>query len=158
MRNVSDMIDNIEYPVVVILVMGMFALTFTCGFILSVCVLISRWHAVSTTKRLHYIAIVVCGVGAVNFICGMGIVESLIMGGGALIGKFEQGQYYLGQWGDYTPVSSSTFSICKYYEVAVLLTFSLSAIAACITYCMQEEPKETLSSKVIDEMIKKRKN
>jgi hypothetical protein len=158
MRNVSDMIDNIEYPVVVILVMGMFALASTYGFILSVCVLISRWHAVSTIKKLHYIAVVVCCVGAVNFICGMGIVESLIMGGTALNGKFEQGQYYLGQGGDYTPVSSSTFLICKYYEVAVLLTFSLSAIAACITYYMQEEPKETLSSKVIDEMIKKRKN
>lgn len=158
MRNVSDMVDYIRYPVVVILVMGMFALTSTYGFILSVCVLISRRHVVSTIKKLHYIAIVVFFAGAVNFICGMGIVEPLIMGGTALHGKFEQGQYYLGEWGHYTPVFSSTFSICKYYETAVLSTFVLSAIAACITYYMQEEPKETLSSKVIDEMIKKRKN
>ena len=87
----------------------------------------------------------------------MAIVETLIMGGTAGHGKFEQGQYYLGEH-VYTPVSASTFLICKYYEIAVLSTFVLSAIAACITYYIQEEPKETISSKVIDEMIKKRKN
>ncbi|MHC4756824.1 MAG: hypothetical protein ACYTBP_16995 [Planctomycetota bacterium] len=150
------MIDNIEY-LVVILIMGMFAFASAYGFILSVCVLISRWHAVSTIKKLHYITILILFVAALNFICGMGIVETLIMGGTAGHGKFEQGQYYLGEV-VYTPVSSSTFLICKYYEIAVLSTFVLSSIAACITFYMQEEPKETISLKVIKEIIKKRKN
>ena len=147
------MIDSIEYPVV-ILIVGMFAFAFTFGFILSVCALISRWHAVSLIKKLHYITILILFVVALNFIYGMIIVETLIMGGTAGHGKFEQGQYYLGEF-VYTPVSSSTFLICKYYEIAVLSTFILSSIAACITYYMQEAPRETLSSKVIEGIRKK---
>ena len=140
------MIDNVEY-LTIILVGGMFALGCTCGFILFVCVLISRWHAVSLIKKLHYITILIFFVGALNFIYGILIFETLVMGGNALHGKFEQGQFYLGEL-VYTPVSSSTFLICKYYEIAVLSTFILSSIAACITYYMQEAPRETLSSKV----------
>jgi hypothetical protein len=75
------------------------------------------------------------------------------MGGTAGHGKFEQGQYYLGEV-VYTPVSSSTFLICKYYEIAVILTFFLSSIMAFFTYIMQEEPRETLSSKVITVVTK----
>jgi hypothetical protein len=93
-------------------------------------------------------------VGALNFIFGIGILETLVMGGTAHHGKFEQGQYYLGEI-VYTPVSSTTFFICKYYEIAVISTFILSFIAACITYYMQEEPRETFSSKVIAEIRKK---
>jgi len=150
------MIDNVEY-LTIILVGGMFALGCTCGFILFVCVLISRWHAVSLIKKLHYITILIFFVGALNFIYGILIFETLVMGGNALHGKFEQGQFYLGEL-VYTPVSSSTFLICKYYEIAVFSTFVLSPIAACITYYMQEEPRETFSSKVIAGIIKKGKN
>ena len=150
------MVDNVEY-LIVILLCGIFALAFTYGFFLSVCVLIYRWHVVSLMKKLHYITILILFVVALNFLYGMVIVETLVMGGTALHGKFEQGQYYLGEI-VYTPVSSSTFLICKYYEIAVLTTFVSSIIAACITYYMQEEPRETLSSKVIDEITKKIKH
>jgi hypothetical protein len=148
------MIDNMENPVAVILLVCMFAFAFTYGFVLSVRVLISRWHAVSEMKKLHYISILILFVTALNFIYGMIIVETLIMGGTAGHGKFEQGQYYLGEV-VYTPVSSSTFLICKYYEIAVILTFFLSSIMAFFTYIMQEEPRETLSSKVITVVTKR---
>ena len=147
------MIDNVEY-LIIVLVCGMFAFAFTYGFILSVCVLIYRWHVVSLIKKLHHVTILIIFVAALNFIYGMVIVETLIMGGTALHGKFEQGQYYLGEI-VYTPVHSSTFLICKYYEIAVISTFVLSTIAAFITYCMQEEPRETMSSEVIAGIMKK---
>jgi hypothetical protein len=141
--------DSIE-----LICLGMFVIAFVCGFFSAVCVLIWRWHAISQIKKLHYITIVVCFVGALNFICGIGIVETGIMGGRALNGKIEQDQFYLGGGGEYTPVSSATFLICKYYEISILLIIGLSLMAAFITYSMQEEPKETLSSKVIAEIIK----
>ncbi len=150
------MIDNVVY-LTIIFVGGIFALACTSGFILFVCVLISRWHAVSLVKKLHYITILIFFVGALNFIYGICIFETLVMGGNALHGKFEQGQFYLGEI-VYTPVSSSTFLICKYYEIAVLSTFVLSIIAAFSTYYMQEEPRETFSSNTIAGIIKKGKN
>lgn len=146
----------LEYLVIILLI-GMFALAFTCGFVLIVCVLISRWHAVSQIKKIHYITILILFFGALNFLYGMIIVETLVMGGTAGHGKVENGQFYLGEV-VYTPVSSSTFLICKYYETAVMSTLVLSAIAAFITYYMQEEPRETLSSKVIAGIIKKGKH
>lgn len=122
---------------------------------MSICVLIYRWHAVSRIKKFHYIVVMITIFGGLNFILGMGIVESGIMGGTALNGKFEQGQFYLGEGGVYILVSPSTFFICKYYEISVLLTIFFSFVVAIITYRMQEEPKETLSSKVIAEITRK---
>ena len=112
-------------------------------FALSMRALIRRWRAVSLIKKLHYIACLVLCVGVMNFVCGMGIVELYILGGSATNGKIEQGQFYLGQYGIYTPVSSFTFWTCKYYEIFVLVT-CMSLPAAFITYRMQEEPRETV--------------
>jgi len=97
-------------------------------------------------------------LGALNFVCGICLVEEGIMGGTARNGKFEQGQFYLGSHGVYTPVSPDTFFICKYYETSVLLIIILSILSVLITYHMQEEPKETLSSKLIAEITKKQRN
>ena len=113
-------------------------------FFVSIRIVIRRWRAASLIKKRHYIAHLAFCIGFVNFICGMVIVETFIMGGTARIGKVEQGQFYLGEHGIYTPVSSTTFWICKYYETFVLLIFALSAPAAVITYYMQEEPRETV--------------
>lgn len=96
-----------------------------------------------------------CFMGGLNFVGGMLIVETLIMGGTALHGKIEGDQYYLGEI-VYTPVSSSTFLICKYYEITIMTIFAISSIAALITYYQQERPRETLSLKSFNAIIKKK--
>jgi hypothetical protein len=149
------MAGSVANPCVIVFAV-LFIIPCVCAFFMSICALIYRWHAISPIKKLHYIAIIITIFGGLNFLLGICVVEVGIMGGTAVNGKFEQGQFYLGEHGVYTPVSTSTFFTCKYYEVSVLLTVLFSFVAALITYHMQEEPKETLSSKVIAKITRKR--
>jgi hypothetical protein len=49
----------------------------------------------------------------------------LSLGGSALNGKVERGHYYLGNHGDLTEVSESTWNYRYYHEVSVLITHPL---------------------------------
>ena len=105
-----------------------------------------RWELVTIMKRIHYITLLAFVFGGFNFLLGMGIIEVGIMGGTATNGKIEQGEYYLGEHGTYTPVSHATFKICKNYEKFVIFLFVFSFIASGLTYLLQKRPRETLST------------
>lgn len=49
----------------------------------------------------------------------------LSLGGSALNGKIDRGHYYLGNHGDLTEVTESTWNYCYYHEVSVLITHPL---------------------------------
>ena len=50
------------------------------------------------------------------------------LGGDALSGKVEAGQYFLGYKGDYTAVSKQVFQYSKVHELSVVVTLPLAIL------------------------------
>lgn len=127
-----------------IAVLGVMALGALGLFYVCACELIRIWPTISVLKRIHNIAVLLFLLGAVNFALGMGIIEIGIMGGTAMNGNVEQGNYYLGEHGTYTKVSQKTFTICLYYEKALLTMMFLSPVVSVVTYVAQRPPRHTI--------------
>jgi hypothetical protein len=94
--------------------------------------------------KLQYLSSLVWLFGMLNLFLGMGIVETVVLGGTAMNGKVEQGQYYLFHKPDYTRVSERVYKVCLSYERTVVSVSVASFLAAFITSAVQGRAKKRI--------------
>ena len=127
-------------------VLGGLALLLVALLVLAVKVLVSRWSVLSLIGKLHHISTLVWLFGMLNLCLGMGIVETVVLGGTAMGGKVEQGQYYLFRKPGYTKVSEPVYKFCLSYERVVVSVSVGSFLAALITSALQGRANKSMSN------------
>ena len=68
-------------------------------------------------KRTACIVFSLCWLNGCAF-----FVHTSVVGGGASIGRIENGKYYVGSHGRYTEVSRSTYRCCWWHELSFAAT------------------------------------
>ena len=121
---------------------SVFAVCSLIAFILMLIVLVCRWRIIYSIARVHYIAILSLTLISMNFMIGMGLIETGILGGTAFRGTIEQDRFYLGRHGVLIPVSRRTYIVCEVYEKSLFILGLLSFITAVSTYHFREKPGE----------------